>query len=455
MDQFDLISPLDYRYAREKRFSQYFSERARIRYQAKIEAVLVRVFAEQGLCSNGVADEVEGASNLVMAEDVYAEEQRIKHDIRALVNVIKEKVSKEAQPYVHLAATSYDIIDTSNSLRFKEGTENVVLPALIELEKTLLELAEREKETIQIGRTHGQHAEPTTFGLTLAGYVSRLGKRIKEIETRKNGLVGKFSGAVGAYNASTLIFDNPIAIEKSVMEKLGLQQSETATQIAEAEPLTDLVHAVVSTFSVIADLADDLRHLQRSEIGEIAETFGDTQVGSSTMPHKRNPINFENVKSMYKTFMPRMVTVYLDQLSEHQRDLTNSASQRFLPELFVGLTISAERLNRVMKKLVVDHEAMKNNFDKSAKHIVAEPLYILLAINGHENAHEVVREITLEAEKTGKNVVEIAQGKDTLKTVINKFSKSQLNMLAHPEQYIGKAVEKTEIVCAKWKKEFG
>ena len=455
MDQFDSISPLDYRYAHEQRFSQYFSERARIQYQLKVEAALVKVFSDHKLCSKDIADEVEGACNLVRVEDVYAEEKRIKHDIRAIVNSIKEKLSPEAQPFVHLAATSYDIIDTSNSLRFKEGTEHVVLPALIELEKTLIALAEREKATVQIGRTHGQHAEPTTFGLTLAGYVSRLGKRIQEIEAKNKKLVGKFSGAVGAYNASSVVFENPQAIEQDVMKKLGLQTSESSTQIAEPEPLTDLVHALVSTFSVIADLADDLRHLQRSEIGEIAEAFGEKQVGSSTMPHKRNPINFENVKSLYKTFMPRMVTVYLDQLSEHQRDLTNSASQRFLPELFVGLTISAERLNRVTQKLIVDQEAMKRNFNKSAQHIVAEPLYILLALNGHKDAHEAVREITLDAEKTGKSVVEIAKSKESLKTVINKFSKAQLDILAHPEQYIGKAIEKTEMVCMKWKKEFG
>lgn len=125
------------------------------------------------------------------------------------------------------------------------------------------------------------------------------------------------------------------------------------------------MHAVVSGLGVLANLADDVRHLQRSEIGELAERFEKGQVGSSTMPHKRNPWNFEHVKSLWKTFMPRMMTVYMDQLSEHQRDLTNSASGRFVTEILAGFVLAMHRLQSVVSKLVVDTARMSANFEAS------------------------------------------------------------------------------------------
>ena len=452
-DIFENISPFDYRYATGSEIKKFFSENARIKYQTMVESALARIFARKGICSRRVAEEIEKAAMEVSAQEVYGEEKIIKHDVRALVNCIRRRVSNESKPFVHLAATSYDIVDTANSKRYKDAAEQLLLPVLLELEKTLIEIALREKNTLQIGRTHGQHAEPITFGYSIACYVSRLGARIREIESKKNALVGKFSGAVGTYNASSLVFENPMGLENELMQELGLKASNSSTQIIEPEPLTDLMHSVVSTFSVIANLADDLRHLQRSEISEIAESFGAKQVGSSTMPHKRNPISFENIKSFWKAFMPRMTTVYLDQLSEHQRDLTNSASQRFLGEIIIGLVVSAERLNATLKNLVVDKKNMEKNFENSKKHSVAEPLYIFLALHGHENAHEAVREISLEAEKNGKTIFEIAKAKKELKPFFEKFSGKQKEILENPEKYVGLAEKKTEQICGHWKKE--
>jgi len=449
---FDSVSPLDFRYGNEK-FSDYLSENARIKYQAMVEAALAKALAKKKICSIKVAKEIAKAAAKVTAEEVYAEEKITKHDVRALVNCIRRKVGKEAKPFVHFGATSYDIVDTASALRYKEATEKLVLPALKEFEKTLIKLALKHKKTVQIGRTHGQHAEPITFGFAIASYVSRLGGRIKEIERAKNNLCGKFSGAVGAYNASSLLIKNPIEFEKIVLAELGLKPSVSSTQIVEPEPLVDLLHAIVSAFGVLANFADDMRHLQRSEINEIAEAFGKKQVGSSTMPHKRNPINFENVKSFYKEFMPRIFTAYLDQISEHQRDLTNSASQRFIPEIFVGLLAAVERLNKICKKLVVDKEAMQENLFLQGQLIAAEPLYILLAFHGHENAHEHVKQLTLKAQKQKRDLFDVIATEKKLWPYLDKFSKKERELVMNPEKYIGKAVEKTEKICAHWKKE--
>jgi adenylosuccinate lyase len=256
-------------------------------------------------------------------------------------------------------------------------------------------IALREKDTLQIGRTHGQHAEPVTFGLAVAGFASRLGGRIQQLERTAKALPGKFSGPVGAYNAAAVVLENPLGFEATVLSGLGLKPAPSSSQIVEPEPLADLGHAAVSAFGVLANLSDDFRHLQRSELAEVFEFFESAQVGSSTMPHKRNPMNFENVKSFWKAFMPRMTTLYMDQVSEHQRDLTNSASQRFFPEMLAGLYLSSTRLNRVLGKIKVDTARMRHNFDLSKNAILAEPLYILLALHQHPDAHEAVRQLTI------------------------------------------------------------
>ncbi len=453
MGTFDNISPLDYRYGSE-RLSKYLSEEARIKYQARVEAALATALAKQGVCDRKIAEEIAKASEKVTAAEVYAEEKITRHDVRALVNTIREKVSDEAKPFVHFGATSYDIVDTSNALRYKEACEKLVVPSLVKLEKTLITLAMREKSTLQIGRTHGQHAEPVTFGFVIAGYVNRLGNRIRAVNNSKEGLEGKFSGAVGAFNGSSLFLKDPEAFEKSIMQQLGLKQCMHSTQIVAPESLLDLLNALVGAFNVLANFADDMRNLQRSEIAEVGEAFGTKQVGSSTMPHKRNPINFENVKSMWKAFMPRVVTFNLDTISEHQRDLTNSASQRFVPELLAALVSSADRLNRVCEKMVVDKKNMQKNFDKSRQGIIAEPLYLLLAAKGHPNAHEYVREKTLEAEKTGKTVMELVQADSDLKKFFEKIRPQQLAILNDPEKYTGVAEKRTVSVCSYWKSEF-
>jgi adenylosuccinate lyase len=457
---FDTISPLDFRYyGRSKsifdRLQPYLSEAAFIKYALKAEHALAKALAKNKICPLKIAEEIEKACRNVTPEQVYAEEDRIRHNIRALANCIRNKVSGEARPFVHFTATSYDIIATADALRYKDFTNNVLVPELIAFESTLINLALREKNTIQIGRTHGQHAEPITFGFAMAQYVSRLGNLILKIRKAANNLRGKMAGAVGAYNASSLFFENPIKFEEEVLNELGLKPSPISTQIVEAEFMAEFLSHAVSAFGVLANLADDMRHLQRNEIGEVGEFFESKQVGSSTMPQKRNPVNFENVKSMWKELMPRMITVYMDQISEHQRDLTNSASMRFIPEILAGFYISVARMNRVMSNLAVDRENMKRNFGMNKNMIAAEPLYILLAANGHPDAHEYVREMTLKSQLTKKPLIQLVKEDISVKPYLKKFSKKQMEIIHSPEKYAGISSKKTEVVCGQWKKEFG
>lgn len=456
-DVFSSLSPLDHRYyasnpALFAQLSDYFSENAYIRYELKVEAALARVLAKRGVCSLEIAEEIGRACAEVHPEEVYLEEEITKHNIRALVNCIQRRVSDAAKPYVHFTTTSVDIMDSATAMRFKEATENLVIPKCLELETVLISIARREKDTVQVGRTHGQHAVPITFGFAMAEYVSRFGSRIEAIKTTAANLRGKISGAVGAYNASSLFFDDPLEFETEVLWELGLKPSLYSNQIVEPEYLTDYIHAIISALGVLANLADDIRHLQRTEIGEVGEVFEATQVGSSTMPHKRNPWNFEHVKSIWKEFMPRMITRYSDQISEHQRDLTNSASGRFVPEMVVGFVAAVDRLVRVMQKLVVDSERMARNFAFTKEMVIAEPAYILLASLGHPNAHEAIRLLTLESQQTGKTLRELLVEKAELFPYWTKLTAQQREVLEHPEKYIGWAAAKTEKLCDYWEK---
>lgn len=447
---FDNISPVDYRYE-DADAAQYLSENGFTAYKLRVERALVKVLARRGICSEAVAREVEAACEEVRTAEVYKEEERTRHDIRALVNSITRRVSDAAKPYVHMTATSYDIVDSANAARYRDAVQHVLLPALRELETTLIAIALREANTVQIGRTHGQHAVPITFGFAVAGYVSRLGSCIEVLGRLAMELPGKFSGAVGAYNASSLFFDDPEEFEADVLAELDLEPAEHTTQIVPPEALARLLSEIAITAGVLANLADDMRHLQRTEIGEVGEEFADGQVGSSTMPQKRNPLNFENAKSCWKIVAPRIMTVFMDQVSEHQRDLTNSASARTYGEIIAYAVSMAKRLARTMRKLVVDRANLERNLAFTRGSVLAEPLYIILAALGHPGAHETVRMLTLQAKREDRPLADVARDDAGLAAYFERMTPRQREILSAPSLYTGIAAKKAAAIAERWK----
>lgn len=447
------ISPLDHRYSlrrgEREGYEEYLSEEAIISAQLQVEVSLVKILAKRGICPEEVVREVEKACKEIEASEVYKEEEKTRHNIRALVNCICRRIPVEYCPFIHFTATSMDIVDTSYALLFKKANRELLLPAIRRLLCQWMRIAKEERETLQIGRTHGQKALPITFGLSMAWYVQRLGERMERLQVTGDNLRGKMAGAVGAYNGTSLFFEDPQSFEREVMEDLGLEASPISTQIVAPEYLLDYIHALISTFGVLANFSDDMRHLQRTEIGEVGEYFAPEQVGSSTMPHKRNPINYEHVKSLWKEFMPRMVTHYMDQISEHQRDLTNSASSRFVIEILVGLLLSINRLERVSLTFSVDRVAMERNLKDTEGLIMAEALYLLLSSCGHPKAHEEVRLLTLEAEEKKKSLHTLLWEKKELKSYAEKLG-DRLEILTHPEEYIGLARERVDSIVSFW-----
>lgn len=448
---YDGIDPLDGRYF-DAEIARYGSERSRIAYQASVEAALALTLAEYSICTKKAADEIVDASKKITITDVYEEEKITHHDIKAVVNTIKKDISDDAKPYVHFGATSYDVIATSNALQLRDLTLNIVVPRLKELLKILVALADTYAETVQVGRTHGQHAVPVTFGFAISEYVSRLGQTTQALEDLAPQLKGKFSGAVGAYNALSIFANDPLAFERSVLAKLELEPAEYSTQIVPADATIRLIDEMTIAAGIMANLSHDMRHLQRSEIAEVQEKFEKGQTGSSTMAHKRNPWNFENVISMSKQVLAQSINANLNISSEHQRDLTDSASSRFYVMVPAMVASMATRLHKVMSKLEVNAEAMERNLQLSAGAIAAEPLYLLFEKHGHIAAHEKAKELAHHALSQGIRLADAIQADSEAVSYWDKFTEKERAIITDPAQYyVGLAAEKTRLIVQKWK----
>jgi adenylosuccinate lyase len=265
-----------------------------------------------------------------------------------------------------------------------------------------------------------------------------------------------------------MIVKNPEELERLYLAELGLEASEHSTQLVEPEHLLRLLLEFNVAFGVIANLADDLRNLQRNEIAELREGFAVDQVGSSTMPQKRNPWNSEHVKSLWKAFMPRAATFFMDQISEHQRDLSNSASQRFIADYAAGFCLAIARMTSVIEGIGADRGRLLANLRGDgggiSGGILAEPAYILLAESGVSDAHEVIRKITLKAEK---EKLSFARALETEPESLDKIGSTMaelgtvsskadaLSFFEKPERYSGLAVQKAKTIAQKYKKLMG
>lgn len=455
------LSPLDHRYYLAntelfERLELYLSEEAAVRYNVKVEEALLKAhLAQSGLDSKELQKKVAEAADAVTPEEVYREEEKTRHNVRALVRVFERYLPEQARPYVHLGATSVDILDTGTALRLRDAVRDVVVPLCVTLTEELLHIAKREAETPQVGRTHGQHAVPITFGFAVVEYVARLGKSVENMWALSGELKGKLSGAVGGYNAMSLLVADPITLEQNFLAELGIGVADYSNQVVEPEYLLRLLLEINTAFGIVANLADDLRNLQRTELSEVQELFDSSQVGSSTMPQKRNPWNSEHVKSLWKAFSPRVTSFFMDQISEHQRDLTNSASARFIADYIGGFIAAMNRMLRVVRTLRVDSEKLEANLYRTGDFILSEAAYVLLAREGVEEAHEVVRSCTMECEKSGRPL------KDVLKEDPDRWKKIEHRLsltlgiggeefFSHPAYYRGKTVEKTRALVEEF-----
>ena len=436
----DPVCPLDYRYGR-KELKNIFGETKRLQYLLDVEAALARAHAKVGNIPKKAADEItkKASTKYVKVDRVNKIEAETKHDIMAVTRALAEQCPGDAGKYIHLGATSYDIVDTANALQFAESTE-YIRSGLKDLRKTLVTLAKKHKKTVMVGRTHGQHTIPITFGLKMAGYAMEVDRHMERVfECKSRLLVGKLSGAVGTGAA---LGPNALKIQEEMLKELKLGTEDVATQIVCRDRYNELFGVLCNIATSMEKFATEIRNLQRDEIGEVVEAFeAKKQVGSSTMPHKRNPITCEQICGLSRVVRGFITPTYENAIQWHERDLCNSASERFIiPHSIILTDWVVYKTNEVFKNIKVFPEKMKKNLEISKGLPMAESLMTTLISKGmgRGDAHELMRKTALKAASEGKTLKEVfVQENKKLKILTDK----EIDHALKPENYLG-ATEK-------------
>ena len=430
------VCPLDFRYGR-KEIKDVFGETSKLQYLLHVEAALARAHAAVGNISKKAADEISKKATVkyVTVKRVNEIEKETRHDIMAVTKALSELCSGDAGKYVHLGATSYDIVDTANALQFAAATD-LIKAQVRELRVTLVGLAKEYKNTIMAGRTHGQFSIPITFGLKMAVYAMEVDRHLERLhECKSRLLVGKMSGAVGSGAA---MGKHALKIQELVMADLKLGTEEAATQIVGRDRYIELLSVLANIASSMEKFATEIRNLQRSEIGEVAEAFeAKKQVGSSTMPQKRNPILCEQVCGIARVIRSFIIPAYENAIQWHERDLCNSSSERFiLPHSLIMTDWIVFQMNKVFKNLQVNPERMRQNLENSKGLPMAEAVMTKLVEKGmgRGDAHELVRTCSLKAVSDDKQLLSVLLENPK---VVKLLKKKELEEVMNPRNYLG------------------
>ena len=381
---------------------QIWSERRRYETWLQVEIAAAEAMAEAGIVPADAAREIreKGAFEVARIEEIEA---RTRHDVIAFTEAVAEKVG-EAARWLHFGLTSSDVIDTAQALQMREACD-VVLADLAALADAIRARAEEHRRTPMIGRTHGVHAEPITFGLKLLLWYAEVARDIERVSRARAAVsVGKLSGAVGTYAHL-----DP-SIEARVCEKLGLAAAPISSQIIQRDRHAELVAALAVTAASLEKFALEIRGLQKTEIGEVEEPFDKGQKGSSAMPHKRNPIGCEQVTGLARLLRGNLVVALENVALWHERDISHSSVERvILPDSFAALDHMLRRFTRIVKGMVVHPERMRENLERSGGRIFSGTLLLELARRGvsREQAYDWVQRNAMRAVDEGKPFKEL------------------------------------------------
>lgn len=442
------VCPLDFRYGRDE-VKQIFGEQSKLQYLLDVEAALARAQATVGNIPEKAAEEItkKASTQYVKVERVKEIEKDTRHDIMAVTRALSEACLGSAGKYIHLGATSYDIVDTANALQFAQALK-YLRSELKQLRTALLNLAQKHKNTVMTGRTHGQFSIPTTFGFKMAVYALEVERHLERLfESSSRVLVGKMSGAVGTGAA---LGKKALEIQQIVMQDLKLGVEEGATQIVGRDRYVELLSHLANIAASMEKFATEIRNLQRSEIGEAAEAFETKkQVGSSTMPHKQNPILCEQVSGLSRIVRCLIIPSLENAIQWHERDLCNSSAERFIiPHALILTDWIVHQMNRVFSHLKVLPDRMQENLKNSRGLPMAESVMTQLVGKGmgRGDAHELMRTSAMQA---------LAQNSD-LKTILVKnknvtklLSIKEIDAALKPENYIGVAPEIVDRIISK------
>ena len=429
------VCPLDFRYGRPE-MKAIFDEENRLQRLLDVEAALAFAHAKVGNIKKDHADIIKktASTRYVTLARVHEIDAKINHEITALIRALSEQAG-ESGKYVHVGATSNDILDTAAALQIKDAIA-VLEKDLAEFRKVLAQKARDNRDTIMVGRTHGQYALPITFGLKVGNYaleVHRHEQRLKECSSRI--LVGKMSGAVGT---GAGFGPKAVDIQKAVMAELGLGVEDGPTQIVARDRYVELMSLLCNIACSIEKFSTEVRNLQRSEIAEVSEPFDEnTQVGSSTMAHKKNPVTAENVCGLARIVRGFMTPAFESAILWHERDLTNSSAERFfVPHSFILIDDMMAKMTKLFAGLVVNKEQMERNLARAGSVIMAESVILALVGKGmgRQDAHELIRKCSMESQRACEDFKSYLMAN---KSITSLLSEKEMDAALDPRAYLG------------------
>ena len=386
------IEPVIARYSRPA-MARIWSDEGRLARWLEVELAALEAWAATGAVPAEDAAEIRARAAAPSPDRVAELEERTQHDVAAFVDAVAEQLGPAGR-WFHYGLTSSDVLDTALSLQIQAAGE-LLLEGIDSALAVVVRRAEEHRETVMIGRTHGVHAEPTTFGLKLAVWAFELDRARMRVVAAVEGLrIGKLSGAVGTYSAT-----DP-DVERLACERLGLQPAAAATQIIQRDRHAELLAALAVTAASLEKFALEVRHLARTEVREVEEPFRRGQKGSSAMPHKRNPIVAERICGLARVVRAAAVVGFENVALWHERDISHSAAERVaIPDAFLALDYMLDRFRWLIDGLVVRPERMRRNLDASHGLFFSQRLLLALVEAGLERAraYELVQRTAMRA----------------------------------------------------------
>jgi adenylosuccinate lyase len=406
--------------------SRLWTEEARLGHWLEVELVFVEVLAERGEVPRDAATRLRQGARVNVPRMLEIEAE-VKHDVIAFVSSVAEGVGDEGR-YLHLGLTSSDVVDTAFALQLCAAAD-LLLQDLDGLRAAVREQAERHRRTPMMGRTHGIHAEPITFGLKCAGWYAELGRARRALAAARAGIAyGKLSGAVGTFA------NNPPEVEAAVLHRLGLTPEPLATQVVPRDRHARFFSELALVGGSCERIALEIRHLQRTEVGEVAEPFGKGQKGSSAMPHKRNPILAENLCGLARLLRGYASAAYENTALWHERDISHSSVERVIgPDATIVLDFMLSRLTGVVANLEVRSEVMRANLERLGGAVFSEQVLLALVRTGlsRDAAYRAVQRHAL----AGDRLLERLQGDAEVTARIAPDRLAALFDLAHHLRY--------------------
>lgn len=438
------VHPIEERYG-TKEMRAVWSERNRFSCIVKAEVALAKAEAHHGMIPAAAAVEISEKAHDASLERAKAIELEISHDMMAMVKSISE-VTGESGRWVHYGATSNDILDTATGLQLGQ-TLDLIDEKLRRLLSVLLRRAEENKNLVCIGRTHGQHGVPTTYGLRFAIWASEVGRHIERLEQmRPRVVVGQMTGAVGTQAA---LGPKGIEVQATMMEYLGMSSVDVSNQVISRDRYAEFFMFCAGVATTLDKMGVEIRSLQRTEIGEVEEAFGAKQVGSSTMPHKRNPIKSEQVCGLARIVRSAVEPALQNNTLWDERDLTNSSCERVLfPEASILTDHCLRLMAVVLEGLVINRSAIRRNLGFLHGINMAESVMIELTRKGmnRQDSHERIRMASMQALAENRPLADVL-GADP--EVVRYCSKADIASLLSPDAYIGTAVQQVERLVLK------